>query len=540
MTYGHYLDQAEVALAKSRNTLHRAGTAVPTQLPAVLAARSKTYRALVALTHLLGEVIVDDPMPTDAEYLVSSRARVARTDPALLLSVGLQVAERLDSRLRSSAPSDDPLAEDLSHAANALAIARDILASHLDPLGYGPRTREGQAISRGAGRREGLAEVAHIATWLLAIDSEVLTMLHSTGNSTATNHLYLTTTAKLAWWTGSRYPDVLSRLAESARPALLLRTLAVAPPTEQSAIRPHIRDLKQVADLLQTTRAWLVQHPADTGVHHIRSAARLALTISAAGKLLTPTPLTGDGTARWAAVLTSIEPLADIGGPIHSDISHQLDDAASWLRNQFARSRRFGTPIPFRHEQLTSLATDLPDLADQLRTAMHRLASHRRLLIRHNSLAAEPIAGIHRAEETWHRLDPDGATITSILDPLRRASANRIPQPANARNPVAARATLASPTAEAPEPSLALQRHDDQERLRDQKTHIGATASQHSLLPTSTSWSSFFTETARTPRTGTRGPVPLARRPTPLSPDTQLDHPDEPPPILEPNEPDLE
>jgi hypothetical protein len=474
VTYGYWLDQAATALDECRANLQGGLRGGYARAPAVIGARSGVYRALAHLAFLLTGPTDHAPTADFADYLINRRHRLVGTDPAVILRTGLQAAAHTDARLPPTAIPEDALIHHLNRARDALTTAGDVLASHLGRRVSGPRTPQGQAIAQGTGRDNAIADIATLSTTAIAIDRALLRWLNNRAAPQTLRPLYEDTTATMTWWTTSNYPATLSQLARTSRKDSLIRLLDTAPATETSTGPRHVHSLADVSAILDTTRAWMTQHPRETSLRHIRATTRLAYTIATTANRLHIADTTRYRASRWLAAANSLNGPADLLGPIHPTISQDLDKATAWLRDHHTPHQSPRTPTAVRDAELLNLTLKLPALAAQLHTATRSLVLRGQLLVSRSELEASPRSGLFHAKTMWRRARPNEPATYIILNCLRAASLGKtLPAnlmqtpfpdttpPAASHNPDLAGTSTAQPATVDAASNAARQQHPD-------------------------------------------------------------------------------
>jgi hypothetical protein len=437
MTYGHWLDHAQAALAEAAAAAGRDTAGGHADTAGVMAARRRTYLELRRLAGLISGVDAPEATTGHADLLVNAGRRMSKAGPGVILGAGCWAAAGPVTPSRPAPIS--ALGRHLAEAATALSTAGDILASHLDP-GRRPRTPEGAALRAGAGRTGGLADIASLAHAAVQVDRRLPRWLGRTDPTLRT--VYRPVIDAAGWWTRSRYPTVLRQIAAHSDGTSVLRTLDVAPAGSRATQLRPITNLADITDVVDTSRAWLFGHAAQATVGQVAAAARLAIAICATA-IRTPGAAADEVGAsgnRWKAVVRTLGHVADLGGAVDSSIVDRCVAATGWLAGRIYGAQ----PIhPQWTDTVKALHGKLLGLADASHAAMLHAVVGGSVCVR--SFSDETERGferrglIHHAAGRWQRASLDDASIEEVLDALRSVALANTGEdiPAGERQPAA-------------------------------------------------------------------------------------------------------
>jgi hypothetical protein len=435
MTYGQLLDRARDALGAAGDTAVETNASGHASVAATVAARTRAYEQLIRLVDQISGPVPGRVVVPVAEQLVNSHRRLAATSGGRLLGVGLRAAYvDLPTLTPASAASDTgPVAPHLAAAADHLGIAADLLAGHLGDLGGRPRTPEGRAIAAGAGHRGALADLARLATEMIDVDRRLVGWLARGRPVRTLRPVYEPVTDRLRWWTRSPYPRLLHRVADSSAGESVLRALETAPATERSTGPRPITSLNDVLHTIDTTRAWLEQHPQTTHLAHARAVARLAVTITrGAAASNPPGDPAGDRAEahRWARIVRRLRNLGELGAGDRDHLVAELLTANDWLHHQLhahndAGRATIGGDAAWR-EALSTLKGRLPALAKQIDGVVAAATTQGQLCVPQAALdMSAPRRGIFMAKAGWRQATPTDHPIETLRSDL--TSAARVP-----------------------------------------------------------------------------------------------------------------
>jgi len=433
MTYGHFLDQAAAALQAVRAAAATGRVPGHRDAAAAVAGRDRLYRGLNRLVGLLaGRTQLGPVTLAAADHLVNSSRRIAAAGPVGVLSTGLRAATGGRWAGGTGPPAEaaeSAVARAWRQAADAVAAAGDILASHLG--GRGPAcTPEGRTIALGGGRAAALADIAALAVAAIDVDRRMPRWLTGHGNDRTLYTIHRAAVDRIRWWTSGGYPAALRGIAASAAGQSVLRLLEVAPATEQSPPARPVTALSDVAAVLHVARAWLMQHPGDIQLRHLSAATRLAVTVTAAHQRLGVDDHPADPGwqhNRWRAVATLLPRFTDLGATRPPPpLVGQLDAAADWLHTHLAAVSAAGR-VDRAPDGLGRLLGTLPGLADALRVGVLALAAPAdarfppRLYARGAAIELEstPRRGIFYARARWEPAGLDHDDVQVLLGRLR-------------------------------------------------------------------------------------------------------------------------
>jgi hypothetical protein len=472
MTYGHWLDRATDALRDAAGTAAHGRADGHREAVAAVAARSHVYTRLVHLVDLLTDPHPPAPTVSEvstvvADQLVNRTSRITDAGPGHVLAVGLRAAAHPPPAAGAAAGEGGALAGLLQTAADALGFAGDIVASHTGPPGGHPRTPEGHAIAAGAGRHGALADIARLASDTLTVDRRMIGWLARGRPATTLRPVFQPVTDHLRWWTGGNYPTVLHGIASHGHGTSLLRLLDVAPATEPStaAARP-VASLHDVAAVLDSTRAWLRQHPSQAQLSDIIAATRLAITVTAyATKVGSNGPVDPHQQARrWSHIAKALPNLAGLERTQPGRLRQDLEAAADWLRTNLNALSAAGAAADAqpaaRRDDCSAMLHRLPGLAAELGRAIDIGLARGHLCVAHTDLdLSAPRRGVYRATTRWRRASPADQEVRALRRRLTAAAAIPANDTGNdiqaAQLNPAALAHLSHPTPSTPTPAPA-------------------------------------------------------------------------------------
>jgi hypothetical protein len=416
VTYGHWLQTARHELADARARLPSDPAVTVDDVGATVAARQQVYLALARLVEL---VVGGQPARADIDRNTVDVALWQPGDRATRLYLGLTAAAGLDRRV---APTGAPICRvgrHLASAAQAVAVAGDILASHAPPIRQ-PRTPEGVAIRAGAGYTAALADIAGLTREMLRVDTGLPGW--ASASHPLAGDLYARAMVRARWACGGRLAALADRITSDAVDApSLVHLLDVAPPAGR---RTAITDGATAREGLLAARNWMHRNAAEVRITHLASASRLALAISA---LATP-QAPGADWKSWSTVAHAVSKLH--GSPAHDDaagVAADLDSLARWARPDPSRpGHRPGNG--HRREAIDNLAAVLPSVAEVLRVAIAKAARHGAFFVtRRSDLERAPRSLVYHAVTRWRVADPNDERIYRVQRALLDASASVLP-----------------------------------------------------------------------------------------------------------------
>jgi hypothetical protein len=431
VTYGQLLDRASDALRAAGDAAGDTSASGHASVAATFAARTRAYQQLVRLVDQIGGPMPHSVSVPIAEQLVNSNRRLGATGPSRLLGVGLRAAYLDLSTLTPAGAASEvgTVAPPLTVAADNLGIAADLLAGHLGHPRGRPRTPEGRAIAAGAGQRGAVADLARIATDMIDADRRLLGWLARGRPARTLRPVYQPVTERLRWWTRSPYPRLLRRIADSSPGESVLRLLETAPATERSTGPRPVASLRDVLHTLDTTRAWLEQHPQTTHLAHARAVARLAVTITRGATDSNPpgNPGAGADAYRWERIAKKLQDLGELEAGNRDHLVGELAAAADWLHHQLrahqeARSAGTGSDPAWR-EALSMLNRKLPALAKQIDGVVAAATTQGQLCVPQAELDMTATRrGIFMAKPSWRQATPTDRPIEELRRELNGAA----------------------------------------------------------------------------------------------------------------------
>jgi hypothetical protein len=303
------------------------------------------------------------------------------------------------------AGADDRVAPEIRAASEALAIAADILATHLAPRRR-PATQEGAMMRAGAGVAAGLADIADITTHAIALDRVIMQRAAraATHRRSAADPLHVAASAVI----DGPLPRLVGavRMAATGRPRLL-RSLEAAPATGHPA--PAVSSIQDAVAALHATRTWMWQNLAHVRTTHVQAATQIGLaTTLLAGEGLARPPVATHSWRRAAIAAAQLRGTTPTGDA--ANVHDALVDLLHWTRDQVRQKR----PAP---AGLDLLVAQLPALADLLHQATGVASTRGELFVPVTELRRRPGGPIAYAVRMWHagRLDHD------LVRDLRRA-----------------------------------------------------------------------------------------------------------------------
>jgi hypothetical protein len=432
VTYGQLLDRASDALRAASEAVGDTGATGHASVAATVTARTRAYQQLVRLVDQIGGPLSHSVSVPIAEQLVNSNRRLGATGPSRLLGVGLRAAYLdLSTHTPAAASEVGTVAPHLTAAADNLGIAADLLAGHLGHPRGRPRTPEGQAIAAGAGHRGAVADLARIATDMIDADRRLLGWLARGRPARTLRPVYEPATDRLRWWTRSPYPRLLRRVADSSPGESVLRLLDTAPATERSTGPRPVASLSDVLYTLDSTRAWLEEHPQTTHLAHARAAARLAVTITRGAADSTPHNLDAGADAhRWQGIAKKLQDLVELEAGNRDHLVAELTAANDWLHHQLrtpqaVRAAGRGNDPTWR-EVLSTLKGRLPALAKQINGVIAAATTQGQLCVPQAELdMSASRRGVFMAKPSWRQATPTDRPIEAIRRELHGAA--RVP-----------------------------------------------------------------------------------------------------------------
>ncbi len=349
LTYGLWIDQARTHLrAAARELSAGSGPETAVDVFAVARGRCSVYRQLHRHVDLLATVA--------AAPLHTRRTRaVGRPDSAE------QMAAAFRDELRNAAGAPDalppasptsPAGTSLDAATHCLAIAADVLATHVGP-GERPRTPEGAAIRAGGGVPSALADLARVAFDTIHIDLALPNWIDTADDRHRAIGEQLAAASRQA--TTGELPSLLRDFiaAAPAGPSLL-HGLDVAPVA--NPVKADVRTIDDAVASLRAVRTWLWQNPTQHHGTHLRLGTQLGLAVTL---LAGEDPADHTSAARtWrraASVAADVEGSAPTGEA--EPIADTLAGVLRWTRKALDGNER---------PQAGALTAQRPALAEAL------------------------------------------------------------------------------------------------------------------------------------------------------------------------------
>ncbi|MFY1633720.1 hypothetical protein ACN27F_10640 [Solwaraspora sp. WMMB335] len=391
MTYGHWLSRAHDELAGAQARLPSNPAVTLDDVEATVVARHRVYTRLAKLVEF---VIGGQPARADIDRsTVDIALQMQAGNHTTRLYLGLTAAARSDLPAVHPTAAIGRVGRHLESAAEAVAVAGEILASHAPPARE-PLTPEGTAIRAGAGRKAGLADIAALTKTMLAIDAELPEWLSS---SHRLAYRAFETVADEARWTNDSYlTEVLHQVTSDADGAPSLLHLLEPPPV--SPARRAISDGASARTSLVAARDWMHRNPDEVRALHLAKATQAALAVSA---LASP----GAG-ADWRSWSTAAHVAGQFRGtpphgPEAARMARELDLVTRWVRPEPRRPGQ-GIRRGFRLEAIDELAGVLPSLSEVLDAATLTAARHRHFfVVGRRELERVPRSLVYHAVERW-------------------------------------------------------------------------------------------------------------------------------------------
>ncbi|MEJ3743158.1 hypothetical protein WEI85_07715 [Actinomycetes bacterium KLBMP 9797] len=415
MNYGYWLQRTHRELADARDRLSSDPAASIDDVGAAMAARQQVYAGLARLVEL---VTGGQPARADIDRNTVDIALQHAGDHATLLYLGLTAAAGLDRReAPARAPACRP-GRHLASAADALAVAGDILASHTPPIRE-PLTPEGVAIRAGAGYTAAIIDIADLTHAVLLVDASLPGW--AAASHPLAEDVYEPTLARSRWAGGGRLAALTNRvMANGGNSPSLLRLLEVAP---APGARTPIIDGATARSALLAARDWMHRNVGEVRAAHLASGTRLGLAVSAVATPHAP-------GADWRSWSTAAHAASRLHGtPPHgaaADVAGDLDRLTRWVRPGAPRPGQLTGTGP-RREAIDTLAAVLPSLAEVLRTAAARAARHGHFFVSEGrELNHVPRLGVFHAVTRWRVTDTNDDGISRLRSALYEAGASAL------------------------------------------------------------------------------------------------------------------
>ncbi|MGH3450499.1 MAG: hypothetical protein ACRDQW_07180, partial [Haloechinothrix sp.] len=286
-------------------------------------------------------------------------------------------------------------------------------------------------------------DLAHLAHTAAELDQRLVVWLARSRKASTLRPIYEQVLTQLRWWTRSSYPALLGQIAtrRNAGGESILRPLEVAPATEQATGPQPVASLHDTLQVLDSTRAWLHQHPGQASYRHILAATRLAVTVTAVAERH-QAPVPAEATA-WGQVARRLDEFTGLDGRKPDRLAQELDNASRWLRDQ---TRQPGVEP---QAQLRLLVQQLPGLAHQLDLTFTAAVRRARLCVAHYRLGRSTSASIHPAEARWQRATLADSQVSAVRRALDGIASGSVP----GRRATSRRATSAARSAYPKPPS---------------------------------------------------------------------------------------
>jgi hypothetical protein len=277
-----------------------------------------------------------------------------------------------------------------------------------------------------------VADLARIATEVIDVDRRLLGWLARGRPARTLRPVYEPVTDRLRWWTRSPYPRLLRRVVDSSPDESVLRLLVTVPATERSTGSRPVASLRDVLHTVDTTRAWLEQHPQTTHLAHARAVARLAVTITRGAADSNPHNLDAGADAhRWQGIAKRLQDLGELEAGNRDDLVAELTAANDWLHHQLrtpqaARAAAGRGDDPTWREALLTLKGRLPALAKQIDGVVAAATIQGQLCVPQAELdMSAPRRGVFMAKPSWRQATPTDRPIEAIRRELHGAT--RVP-----------------------------------------------------------------------------------------------------------------
>lgn len=418
MTYGNWLSRAHDELTRAQARLPSDPAVTLDDVGATVVARQRVYARLAKLVEL---VVGGQPARADIDRgTVDVALRMQAGDHTTRLYLGLTAAARSD---RQAAPATPPICRvgrHLESAAEAIAVAGEILAGHTPPARE-PLTPEGVAIRAGAGRKAGLADIAVLTTDMLAIDAGLPEWL---SGSHRLAYGAFETVAEEARWTSNGYlTEVVHQMISAAGDAPSLLHL-LEPPPPVPVGRRAISDGASALRSLVATRDWMHRNPGEVRVMHLAKATQAALAVSA---LASPGAVGADWRS-WSAAAHAAGQLHGTPphGPAAAQTARELDLVTRWVRPGPPRPGHV-TSRGSRLEAIDKLAAVLPSLSEVLRVATQTAARNRHFFVLgRRQLERVPRSLVYHAVARWCVAQPDDEQVYRLRSALAAVGASAL------------------------------------------------------------------------------------------------------------------
>ncbi|MBX7268951.1 hypothetical protein KIF24_24910 [Micromonospora sp. Llam7] len=416
MTYGDWLGRAHDDLTHAQTRLRSDPAVTFDDIGATVFARHRVYLRLAKLVEL---VTGGQPARSDIDRdTVDIALQTHAGDHATRLYLGLTAAARV---ARRDAPTTAPICRvgrHLDSAAEAVAVAGEILASHTPPMKE-PLTPEGIAIRAGAGQKAALADIAALTHDMLAIDAGLPEWLSS--SHSLAHDVYAPVADEARWASAGRLTQLSHQVRADAGDAPSLLHLLEMPPIPGGG--RAITEGATARSALIAARDWMHRNAGDVRAVHLATATQAGLAISA----LATTHAAGADWRSWSAAAHAASQLH--GTPPHGpavDVARELGLVARWVRPGPARPGQLTTGGP-RREAIDKLATVLPSLAEVLSAAAQKAARHGNFfVVGRRSLERVPGSLVYHAVARWSVARPDHEQIYRLRSALYGVGASAL------------------------------------------------------------------------------------------------------------------
>ncbi|WP_238005877.1 hypothetical protein KZZ52_41720 [Dactylosporangium sp. AC04546] len=418
MTFGHWLQETHDRLRAARDAMRLYPELSLGDGAALQIARRRLYDGLARLTELLtarrpSHVDIDRlradlvlngrGRPTSKFYLALHVA--ATVEPHGLIAVDGVSVDQLARRAELPVEAASAAVKHLLAAADAVATAGDILASHVPPRERAA-TPEGRAIRSRAGVPAALADVGRLAHGVLKFDARLPSWLGRRPVSDAESlAAYKPVIDAARWATGCGLRLIANELIHAAgsEPSLL-RLLDIAP----ASGRPLLPDdsLHVATRALTSCRDWIFRNPGQVRAAHLAAGTQLGLAVAVLSREPEPASHAWRRAAIHAARLHSSPPRGDA-----ITIVGELNDLTRWV------SANAAPDTDLRH-----LAIDLPTLADVLRAGAIRAVERGEFFVAETPRLTRPARGILYATTTWRIARHDDTSVRQVQRMLHRVT----------------------------------------------------------------------------------------------------------------------
>jgi hypothetical protein len=453
MNVGECLDTAAAALIAAAARIRAEAHPDPYDIYGTLTARDLVYQGLGRLTALIRN---QDPSQhtvwEDIPLLRAAGSTGPGSDGGHLLAACIQLArlnreQHVDFALLTKHGTIPAL---IAPAANAIGIAAEIVATHLNPgrplmsgghraglknnysgrhfeasqlstdaLAYGQfRTIEGAAIAIGAHRTLGLGEVARLGALAIEVDSA---MMHWT------DAWYNGESLRIGRLLASAVPLALGEIGRSP-PAILLRELEPAPVFARPSGPRPVDSLHDVLTAISAARLAVYNRWSHATVGLAIQTARLGFALTATisrinGEGTSPSPVTEEHAIVWRSIAMAANDLADIRDGQDNPFPSELGSAALWLRQH---TPQISNNPPSANGDWTSalqrIQADLRKLCAEMIEPLRSAVRYRMILTSQQVFRGRIKAGIQVAETKWQTARAGHSALAKLVAGLHAAS----------------------------------------------------------------------------------------------------------------------